>query len=184
VSVVRTINLTEAGFLANELEAGGFHSQIRQHDSFSAVDGTWNSLFLVQVPADEAQASADHLRSFLAEAEFSGPIAVADDGDDGVPRGPVWRPLALIVVAGVAVLLIGQKMRELRARQHEPSRAGLLHVLEQIDRPFVSVDPGKGPGRFRLMYSRRTQHWRLQEDPDGDGRYDREWTFREPALQN
>lgn len=185
VSVVRTINLAEAGYLANELETGGFPSQIRQHDSFSAVDGTWNSLFLIQVPAEQAQASADHLRAYLAEAEFSGPIAVAEDGaDDGAPRGPVWRPLALMVVAGVAVLFIGQRMRELRVRQHEASRANLLHVLEQIDRPFVSVDPGKEAGRFRLMFNRRMEIWRLQEDPDGDGRYDREWTFREPTLQN
>jgi hypothetical protein len=183
VSVVRTGNLAEAGFLANELETGGFRSQIRQHDSFSAVDGSWNSLFLIQVPLDQAQESADHLRDYLAETELAGPITVTEDGvDGGTQRGPGWAPIALMVVAGVAVLFIGQRMRELRARQHEPSRAGLLNALEQIDRPFISVDPGKAPGRFRLLFSRHAHHWRLQEDINGDGRYDREWTFRESAV--
>jgi hypothetical protein len=183
VSVVRTVNLAEAGYLANELEMGGFCARIKQHDSFSALDGSWTSLFLIQVPDDVAQESADHLRTYLEEADFSGSAAALADAADGSHRGgPVWRPLALMVVAGVAVLFIGQRMRELRARQHEPSRAGLLTALEQIDRPFVSVEPGKGKGRFRLLFSRHAQLWRLQEDMNGDGRYDREWMFREHAT--
>jgi hypothetical protein len=119
----------------------------------------------------------------LADTDLAAPIAPADE----VPaRGTViWRPLALMIVAGATVLLIGYKMRELRVRQQEPpSRARLLTVLEQIDRPFVSVNQGHAPNRFRLIFSRHGQVWRLQEDVEGDGRYDREWRFREPVLKN
>ena len=183
VSVVRTASLAEAGYLANELEAGGFESHVQQHDSFSAVDGSWSTLFLIQVPAEQAQQAADLLRSHLAETELAEPI---DPVNDIAERGAViWRPLALMIVAGATVLLIGHKMRELRVRQLEPpSRARLLSVLEQIDRPFVSVNQGNAPNRFRLIFSRPGQVWRLQEDRDGDGRYDREWRFREPVLEN
>lgn len=183
VSVVRTASLAEAGYLAHELEAGGFESQVKQHDSFSALDGSWSTLFLIQVPAEQAQHSADHLRSHLADPDISTPLTSAEDGPE---RGTViWRPLALMIVAGATVLLIGHKMRELRVRQQEPpSRAGLLTVLEQIDRPFVSVNQDHAPNRFRLIFSRHGQVWRLQEDMDGDGQYDREWRFREPVLDN
>ena len=182
-SVVRTASLAEAGYLANELEAGGFESQVQQHDSFSAVDGSWSTLFLIQVPAEQAQQSADYLRSHLADTDLSAPIAAAEEMPE---RGTViWRPLALMIVAGATVLLVGHKMRELRVRQQEPpSRARLLTVLEQIDRPFVSVGHGHAPNRFRLVFSRHGQFWRLQEDMDGDGQYDREWRFREPVLEN
>lgn len=187
VSVVRTSNLAEAGYLANELESGGFDSQIRQHDSFSAIDGSWTTRFLIQVPAENAQPAADHLRFHLAENELAAPVPSAEDfAVDAAGRGVVvWRPLALMIVAGAAVLLIGHKIRELRGRPHEPpSRARLLQVLERIDRPFVSVDPGQAGNRFRLLFNRPGQVWRLQEDMDGDGRYDREWRFRESVLDN
>lgn len=186
VSVVRTTNLAEAGYLANELEAGGFESQIRQHDSFSAIDGSWTTQFLIQVPADQAEHSADHLRIHLAETDRAAPIPPVEEyAADAADRGVVvWRPLALMIVAGAAVLFIGHRMREIR-RQHEPpSRARLLQVLERIDRPFVSVDAEHGAGRYRLLFSHHGQTWRLQEDMDGDGHYDREWHFPDPALEN
>jgi hypothetical protein len=187
VSVVRTGNLAEAGYLANELEAEGFHSRVEQHDSFSAIDGSWTSVFLIQVPSEEVQESADHLRVHLAETELAQPIAAADVFlDDASQRGAVvWRPIALMIVAGAAILFIGQKMRELRGRQHEPpSRARLMHALENIDRPFVSVDPNHAPNRFRILYSHQARIWRLQEDMDGDGSYDREWRFAGSAIDN
>ena len=182
VSVVRTSNLAEAGYLADELENGGFRTQIKQHDSFSALDGSWTGFFLIQVPAEEAQQSADQLRSYLAEPELTSPLSVAQDYD-ATDRGPiVLRPLAMMLVAGVAILFIGQKMRELRARHDPQTRPRLLTVLEKIDRPFVSVNPRHAPNRFRLLFSRPAEAWQLQEDVDGDGHYDRHWQFQEPSF--
>jgi hypothetical protein len=206
VSIVRCTNVAEAGYLANVLAGEGIETHIEQHDSFSAIDGHWVSMFLLQAPADAAQRAAERIRDQLAQDE----VAAADSYLDpppaaqtkappagrehapveaGIPFGRLtredtpapadWRPLALILLAGVAIVVIGLQLRESNRRPAQPPTGPmLLRALEQIDRPFVSQPRPGDPRRYRLRFDGRRRIWHLDVDTNGDGRYDRRKAFR------
>jgi hypothetical protein len=182
LDVARVTNLAEAGFLTDELVGHGIDAQIHQLQEFSALNDGWTSLYLIRVPDAQAHRAAAQIRQHLVEdvteceAEPAGAgWLTADRGIDPL----LWRPFALVVLAGVSSFVLGQQFSDRPDRRPErrPPRNSLASAMESIDQPFV-IKPGPGQAGHRLQFDRRRQSWILETDRDGDGRYDSTQLFQ------
>ena len=173
--VARTGSLAEAGFLANDLMTCGIETRIHHSDTFSALHGAWVDSYVLQVTDGQAAVAADRIRQQTADAEADHrPIDGPDwyDQPDSLET-VLWRPIALIVIAGVASFLLGERFGERRVRVDQPTSGRSLHsAVEAIGRPFTtSFQPGQP--RHRLRFDARRDAWQLDTDSDGDGHYER-----------
>jgi hypothetical protein len=98
----------------------------------------------------------------------------AGSSERTVAAGPIdpnyWRPVAIIVLAGVASFVLG---RQSAMPPAEPPPPGdfLAAAVNSIGQPLVTESiPGKP--RHRLTYNRPHQKWYLDSDRDGDGTFD------------
>jgi hypothetical protein len=181
IDVARVMNLAEAGFLTDELVGNGIDAQIHQLQEFSALSDCWSSLYLIRVPAHTAQNAASHIRLHMAddltEVETEPVACRFTDSDYAIDALP-WRPIALVILAGVSSFVLGQRFSD-RAdskADRRPPRNSLSSAMEAIDRPFV-VEPANGGAGHRLRFDQRRQSWILDTDRDGDGRYDSTQAF-------
>lgn len=168
--VVRVANLAEAGFIADELSGMNIDARIRQIDEFSAARDRWSSQYLIQVPVDLAHAAADHVRQYLSE-EPPGRPSMLDTFRAAAHGGPAeqvsWRPVVVVLIAGVVGFTVGQRFPEQKAPQRTSPNA-LSDAVGAIGRPLVSAPVVNQP-RFRLSFDRRQQQWTLDTDRDNDG---------------
>jgi hypothetical protein len=182
IDLARVTNLAEAGFLTDELVGHGVDAQIHQLEEFSALTDRWSSLYLIRVPAPAAQTAAAHIRQHLAdepaEAEFEAATFRFADGNQQL-EPQLWRPFALVILAGVSSFVLGQRFsdRPDPPAERRPPRNSLTSAMEAIDRPFV-IDPAPGMAGHRLQFDRRRQTWTLDTDRDGDGSYDSTHVFQ------
>jgi hypothetical protein len=163
-------NLAEAGFLADELVGHGIEARIHHLDEFRATGDHWTSLYLIRVPAGAEHDAACHIRQHLAEGQRD-----ADDAVAALPKSiaaveAMWRPMVLVVLAGVASFVLGQRFSEQNVKPR-PMRNALPLAVDKIGRP-LSTDPEPGKPRFRLSFDRRRELWYLDADHNGDGKYD------------
>lgn len=179
VSVARVANLAEAGFLTDELIGLGIEAQIHQTHDFSALTDRWSTQYLIRVPADAARDAASRIREYLADD------AGQDEESFRLLGGPqpldqaLWRPVALVVLAGVTSFVLGQRFSEQQNGQdpnRRPQRNELQSAMAAIDRPFVT-ESAPGQPAHRLRFDRQRQAWLLDTDHDGDGRYDSREAF-------
>jgi hypothetical protein len=179
--VARVRNLAEAGFLTDELSGLGIDARIHQLDEFSAITDRWASLYLIRVPSGMAHEAAAWIRQHLADedaerepdaATFS--FATHDQSTDPL----LWRPVAIVVLAGVASFVLGQRFSDQKEHRVErrPPRNSLTAAVEAIGQPLVT-EPVAGRPRHRLAFDRGRDIWLLDVDRDGDGRYDSRQTF-------
>lgn len=178
VNVARVTNLAEAGFLADELAGEEIEVRIFQSEEFSALSDRWSVHFLIQAPPRDAAAAAAQIRGYLAEMESrydaSGELAADEDWPAFDPA--FWRPVALMVLAGVASFALGQKLAERRDPPRAP-RNSLARAVSSIGRPLVT-EPAAGLPRHRLYYHRWNKAWYLDTDTDGDGRFESHQRFQ------
>jgi len=181
IGVARIRNLAEAGFLTDELVGLGIDARIHQLDEFSALTDRWASLYLIRVPAANAQDAAARIRKYLAE-ESHEPESDASSfrfSTHDQPMDPLlWRPVALVVLAGVASFVLGQRFSDHKEvpADRRPPRNSLATAMEAIGRPLVT-QPEVGESRHRLSFDRRHETWFLESDRDGDGQYDTRQAF-------
>jgi hypothetical protein len=90
----------------------------------------------------------------------------------------LWRPVALVILAGVSSFVLGQRFSEQRDEKADqrPPRSELTIAMQAIDRPFVT-EPAGARSVHRLQFDGRRQSWILETDRDGDGRYDSRQAF-------
>jgi hypothetical protein len=174
-SVARVTNLAEAGFLANDLSDREIEARVFESESFSALSGGWSTTYLIQVRSDEAAIAADRIRRHLADAaeeELAGYSESLFAGDDG-PVDPVfWRPVALMLIAGMASLIVGQRFAAERRPAPPPlPRTSLPATVHAIGRSFVT-EPKDGVACHRLSFHPEKDYWCLETDRDGDGRFE------------
>ncbi len=181
IDVARVANLAEAGFLTDELVGIGVDAQIHQLNEFSALTDRWDASYLIRVPASAARDAAARIREYLAEDAAEGDAMSSGfrftAGDQ--PIDPLlWRPVALVILAGVSSFVLGQRFSEQHdvKAERRPLGNSLSSIVEAIDRPFVTESAGGQPGH-RLQFDRRRQSWILDTDRDGDGRYDSRQAF-------
>jgi hypothetical protein len=177
-NVARVTSLAEAGFLADELAGAGLEVRIYRAEDFSALADRWTAQFFIQAPSRDAHSVAAHIRQHLTDTETRLPLAGAGSWD-GL-RSPVdlifWRPVALIVLAGVVSFVVGQRFAAEREAGHQLPRNSLPGAVNAIGRPLVT-EPVPGLPRHRLLYNRWQQAWYLDTDADSDGRYETRQRF-------
>lgn len=173
VDVARVSNLAEAGFLTDELTGQGIDARVFQADEFSGLSGGWATAYLIRAPSSMAQQAAAQIRRHLAD-DSAEDDAVAPRFGFANESGPVdptyWRPVAIIVLAGVASFVLGRHSAVPEAPRRE-SQDSLSAVVDAIGQPLVTESP-PGQPRHRLFYDRRSRTWNLDTDRDGDGQFD------------
>jgi len=171
VNVARVTNLAEAGFLVDELAGEGIDARIFQSEDFSALTDRWLVSYLIQSPPDGAQAAAAHIRRHLAEMEsYQEPASTGAWPDERPAFDPlVWRPVALVVLAGMASFVLGQRFAA--DRDSKPPRNSLSRAVSAIGRPLVTEPAARLP-RHRLYFHPRDGAWYLETDADGDDRFE------------
>jgi hypothetical protein len=180
INVARLTNLAEAGFLADELTGLGYESQVHQQQEFSALTDRWTSQYLIRVHKDVAREAASHIRQYMADAD---PVAersqyrFATHDESFDPT--LWRPVALVILAGVSSFVLGQRFSDQNGAKvdRRPSRDSLSSAIETIDRPFVTA-PARGQPAHRLSFDRQRQRWILDTDRDSDGHFDSRQAFQ------
>jgi len=175
-NVARVTNLAEAGFLVDELSGEGIDARIYQSEDFSALTDRWLVSYLIQSPPADAQAAAARIRRHLAEMESYQEPAASDawPGERPAFDPLVWRPVALVILAGMASFALGQRFAA--DRDPKPPRNSLSGAISAIGRPLVT-EPAAGLARHRLYYHWREQSWYLDTDANGDGRYEARQRF-------
>jgi hypothetical protein len=181
--VARVANLAEAGFLTDELNGFDIEAQIYQLEEFSAITDRWATVYLIRVPSQFARQAAAQIRSHLAEEAEE-----ADTGTlgfrfsaDGQTVDPLfWRPVALVVLAGVASFMLGQRFSEQNV-ERRPPRGSLPVAVGAIGRPFVT-EPCPGEPQYRLSLDHRRKVWYLDADRDRDGVFDTRQRFQVDAI--
>jgi hypothetical protein len=102
----------------------------------------------------------------------------------GDPTDPtLWRPVALVILAGVSSFVLGQRFSDLNEApvDRRGSRDTLSAAIETIDRPFVT-SPARGQPNHRLSFHRGRQKWLLESDRDNDGRYENRQAFHASGV--
>ncbi len=178
--VARVRNLAEAGFLTDELAGLGIDARIHQLDEFGASGDRWASLYLIRVPTSVARDAAARIRQHLADEEAERePEAVAFrfSIDDQSADPLFWRPVAIVILAGMASFVLGQQFSQQKEQRGErrPPRNSLASAVEAVG-PLVT-EPAHGQPRHRLTFDRRHQTWFLDVDREGDGIYDSRRAF-------
>lgn len=180
----RVTSLAEGGYLASRLDGEGIATRLVESSSFSAVDGMWRSAYLLQVHPDDFARAQPLLVKEAAEAELEEPDLhpAGEPFEEESVQLVIWRPVALMALAGIATLWIGARQFAERppAGPHRSSEE-LAEVVGSIGKPFVVVDQG-GRAEHRLWYQRAERTWYLQSDTDGDGRMDTLRPFRMAPL--
>jgi hypothetical protein len=181
--VARVPNLAEAGFLSDELVGMGIEAHVYQLEEFSALSDRWASVWLIRVPRDQAQQAAAYIRQHLAE-EAAEPDASAMGfrfSADTAQVDPLfWRPVALVVLAGVASFLLGQRFSDEHV-ERRPPRGSLSSAIGAIGRPLIT-EPAAGQPRHRLSLDRGREIWYFDTDRDGDGRYESRQLFQASGV--
>jgi hypothetical protein len=184
VSIARLTNLAEVGYFADVLESEGFTTRVRQHNEFSALDGSWRTLFIVQVPPDQGTEAAEHLRQTLeqtadetprpdAKGFFPGSLSA---GEEGSPASTsLWKPVVVVLIA--SGLFYGARHFDRQVPEKPRPGPSLWDVLTESDQVFTSNE-AFGRANYRLVTDRRSRTVWLQEDTDGDGQMDRIRCFR------
>jgi hypothetical protein len=182
IDVARVTNLAEAGFLTDELVGLGIDARIYQLEEFSAVTDRWATVYLIRAPGAVAREAAAQIRLHLAEEpdeSESGALGFRFSAESQTVDPLFWRPVAVIVLAGVASFLLGQKFSEQKVERRS-FRGSLSTTVGAIGRPFVS-EPAPGEPQYRLSLDRRKRFWYLDTDRDGDGIFDTRHAFQASA---
>jgi hypothetical protein len=173
VNVARVSNLAEAGFLVDELSGEGVSARIYQAEDFNALTDRWSVSYLIQSSATEAQAVAARIRQHLADADARrGEFDETHEDETASLADPAfWRPVVVVVLAGIASFALGQRFGHERGESRQAPRNSLASAVAAIGRPLVT-ERAPGMPRHRLTYQWRDHSWLLDTDANDDGIYE------------
>lgn len=179
----------EAGYFADELaRAVDLDVRVLAREHYDAVHGVASTDFVLLVLETEAERAAQLLRSLVAstdddEAPDESNLLAAehDFNSSALMGGPVWVPLLLTLAAGSIAYWGIEKFEQ---RQRPPALINrdrrqppeLWRVLSASPSPWVQT-LGPGRGTRQLQVDPATKSAVIQEDRDGDGRFEREWAY-------
>lgn len=166
VDIARVQSPAEAGYLLSMLQAEGIDASTREEQSFNAITGAWAAGYVIATPTEEAAEAASILRPEAQALEEDAELAAAEDLDREVFQAVIWRPFALMALAGVVSFFLGQRFAE---PERSPRADPLVRAALAIGKPFYAQ---KGGTQHRLSYDKKREHWRLDTDTNGDQRFD------------
>jgi hypothetical protein len=187
VSIARLTNLAEVGYFADVLEGEGIPTQVTQHQEFNALDGSWQMLFVLQVPALQAVEAARRLHQAVDQSADDAADSQAGGGLLGalarqhkyVTTSAFWKPMVFVLIAG-GLFYTTRHVPRLGANPPRP-RPSLWDALIETDQAFHGEAAPGQPAR-RLVPDPQSRTVWLYEDFNGDGRADRARCFREGHL--
>ncbi|GIW94995.1 MAG: hypothetical protein KatS3mg110_3036 [Pirellulaceae bacterium] len=193
VGVARFENAAEAGYCAERLQSSGISTRLEYRDRFDAVKDHWQVVFELQVPPHERAEAIVRLRELLHDEEEPADESASYGQDnqsrsvwaesgryDPFAEGPHDVPLVMAMAKWLPCLLLAGSVGFaggwwLAERQGSAvaERALLRRVAESA--PWLNVPPPGEPQR-RLRLDSAGQ-WLVEEDRDGDGRFEVIWRF-------
>ena len=181
--IARIANLAEAGFITDELIGLGIDARLHQLDEFNAALDRWSTRYLIRVPTDCDRQAAEHISQYLTE-DGPGKRPILDAFRFSVTRESgeqfSWRPVAAILLVGVASFMLGQQFSEQGGlRRRQPT--ALAKAVAEIDRDFVTESIANRP-RYRLSFDRQQQAWALDTDRDNDGLFETSRQFTATGI--
>ena len=209
VPVARLADMTDSGYFSDVLRQHEIEVRVHEVDEFSALLGLWEVVFVLQVPRDDAERAidlvraeieggheepADHMPNELADpVQSESYFKVPTSGDeqfewpgatDGSQAAPLWKSVALVLVVGSLAYGVGRSTaRRDAAEIPQDQRDALWQALSQPGETFGTEGP-PGARRYRLRYDAPSDQIHMEEDIDGDGRYDRRQVFERGRLVN
>jgi hypothetical protein len=186
VSIGRFANLAEVGYFCDVLAQHQIPTNLRQHDEFSATDGSWRSVFILQVPDELTDEAVRLSRAELEEdtiresAETASHAAESTQNAAGLPT--LARSVAVVlVVAGIA-FYAGQ-VTTARREGGPVSGPSLEQTIEEIGVPLTTAEDPAKP-RHRIRFHTHASAVLVERDADGDGRFEawRVYRQRRPPL--
>lgn len=182
VAIARLTNLAEIGFFADTLEGDGIATNVVQHDEFSALDGSWHSIYILQVPRRDAAAATQRLKDELAalEGQQSWDAPEEDGSQRAAAAGSIWKPVVLVLVASGMAYFAGRSGFQQPPR-FVPAKDSLSQALGETTVP-LATERVAGRHWRQLRYDEPTRSIVLEEDFDGDGQFDRLRQFRDGHL--
>lgn len=179
INVASVANLAEAGFICDELVGLGIDARVHHWEDFDAASHRQSSKYLIRVPAKFASEAAKHVRQYLSEETVGQPtlldrLRFVAGGADGEAMS--WRPIVLVVLAGVAGFTLGQRISQDRGDRRLPLNS-LSSTIGEIGRPFIA-EPAANQPQYRLSFNRQQQAWTLGIDQDNDGHFESAEYFR------
>jgi hypothetical protein len=200
--LARFRNWAEAGFFEDLLHSHGIAAQLEPHEQFDAVGGHWGHQLLLRVPAADFDRARALVQGELDEGAEESPARgsyLADDvydadreqavGSGAVRRErvdegpPLWKPLAVVLVAGGLAYLGTHGLRW--ARPRPPAALDARPAARSSDLWRYLTDhggmwervAGDGAVHARMWHDRRSGTLHIEEDRDGDGDFERDLQF-------
>jgi hypothetical protein len=190
VPIARFTNGAEAGFFAHELDASAeIPARLLFQENFDALDGVWANSYVLTVPESAAARAAELLQTMVhgTHADDQGaaserqPAASATDLE---PGSPAWVPILLTLAAGSVAYWGIERLERPPAPRPLVHRVGqppppdqLWDVLASSPTPWTQpLRNGRGLRRLRVDRDRHAAI--VEEDADGDGRFERTLRFR------
>lgn len=171
-SAARVTSLAEAGYLVSMLEGEGIEARLVELSSFDATGGAWGNHYLLQVVRHQVEQAKPLLQSEASEAEGEEAYWQSRGEQEESDSRVVWRPVALMALAGMATLWYGATQWAAQRPPRPPQNiADLAAAMDDVGQPFVVID-AQGNLVHRLTYQSRQQVWLLESDYNGDGRVD------------
>lgn len=186
VSVGRFKNLAEVGYFSDRFAAHEIPSQTRQHDEFRATDGSWRSIYVLQVPEELASVAADLIRSEIAEDDAKEDDESWSDDDSPAPAAVAPNRLAqsalLVVVVGGLAYLAGRAAIDQPAAV-APGRPTLWQTLAEIEGP-LTTDSAAVRTPHRVRFDSASDAVVIERDADRDGRFEQWRVYEQGQLES
>jgi hypothetical protein len=179
-SIARLANLAETGYFADLLQGDGVPTNVVHHSQFDAVEGTWRSLYVLQVPEGRAPEAAESLKRELDLSDeapteaWQGESWRPASGEHAPSGVSVWKPVALMLVASGLAYYAGRSGWE-RPPVARPRHDELLKALNEM--PRNTVFRSRDDQAERNLIVGPDGDVILEEDYDLDGRPNRRRTF-------
>ncbi len=172
-AVARFANLAEVGFFADVLEGHAVATRVHHQQKFDAMGGHWQTSYELMVNESDVEQAVKVLREEIGTApdEFDDE---APDRHDGAPLAPrslasYWTPVIWAVLAGGLGYLAGRAESSDTSGRTAQTQRFLLSVADAA--PFHS-DPRPAKIARGLRWDHEQRLLVLEEDQNGDGRYD------------
>ena len=204
--IARLSNLADSGYFSDLIAAQEIDVQVKEVDEFNALLGLWEATFVLQVPRDDARRAAELMNQHLeasgdsqqdkrgshdsfgqnthetSETTSPGPHEVMWPEPSATAVTPIWKSVVLVLVAGGLAYGLGRTAgrRDVEAVP-KADHDRLWQVLSRPGETWVN-DSLPGRPKYRLHCEPGSDRIVLDEDMDGDGRYERRRQFERGRL--